>query len=83
MGPGRHPHDLVVPLMMAIVFWPAGTLAYWEGWVYLAVLYLPALLIVPALMARIVGEEAVLRRELSGYSHYTEQVRYRFIPGVW
>ncbi|HRF47872.1 MAG TPA: isoprenylcysteine carboxylmethyltransferase family protein [Anaerolineales bacterium] len=209
---------LFVPLMVAIVFWPAGTLAFWEGWVYLAVLYLPALYmmgwllkhspallerrmnlrertggqpgivivsgvvmiaafmlpgldhrlqwsdvptalviaadlivlasyglvmwvmrtnqyasrvvevsaaqtvintgpyavvrhpmyvgvigmilatplalgsfwallpalgIVPALMARIVGEEAVLRRELAGYSAYVEQVRYRLIPGVW
>jgi protein-S-isoprenylcysteine O-methyltransferase Ste14 len=32
---------LVVPVLAAILFIPAGTLAYWEAWVYLAVLLIP------------------------------------------
>jgi protein-S-isoprenylcysteine O-methyltransferase Ste14 len=32
---------------------------------------------------RIVGEERMLRRELSGYDDYAKQVRYRLAPGLW
>jgi protein-S-isoprenylcysteine O-methyltransferase Ste14 len=40
-------------------------------------------LIVAALGWRAVGEERMLRRELTGYDDYAERVRYRLIPGVW
>jgi len=32
---------LFPPLMILLLFLPAGTLAFWEGWVYLGVLFLP------------------------------------------
>ncbi len=32
---------------------------------------------------RAVGEERLLRRELSGYDEYAKRVRFRLIPGVW
>lgn len=35
------------------------------------------------LMARAVGEEALLTRELEGYREYTGRVRYRLVPRVW
>jgi protein-S-isoprenylcysteine O-methyltransferase Ste14 len=35
------------------------------------------------LMARIVGEEALLVQELDGYREYTQKVRYRLIPLLW
>lgn len=35
------------------------------------------------LMARIVGEEAMLVRELDGYREYTQRVRYRLVPYLW
>ena len=38
----------------------------------------------PAIIAkRIRGEEALLARELEGYSEYMQKVRYRLIPFVW
>jgi protein-S-isoprenylcysteine O-methyltransferase Ste14 len=40
-------------------------------------------LFVPLLMARILGEEAVLRDGLPGYRDYAARVRYRLIPGIW
>jgi len=40
------------------------------------------LIIVP-LVLRILNEEEVLRRELSGYADYCTRVRYRLLPGVW
>jgi hypothetical protein len=30
-----------VPVLCLVLFLPAGTLAYWEAWVYLAVLFIP------------------------------------------
>ncbi len=41
---------LFVPVMMLVLFLPAGTLAYWPGWVYLLVLLGPALAIFPWLL---------------------------------
>ena len=35
------------------------------------------------LMARILGEEAMLGRELEGYREYMQKVRYRLIPLLW
>jgi protein-S-isoprenylcysteine O-methyltransferase Ste14 len=34
---------LAIPVLMALVFIPAGTLAFWEGWLYLAILLVPML----------------------------------------
>lgn len=35
------------------------------------------------LMARIVGEEAMLARDLDGYRDYMQRVRYRLFPLLW
>jgi protein-S-isoprenylcysteine O-methyltransferase Ste14 len=35
------------------------------------------------LMARILGEEEMLARELEGYQEYRQNVRYRLIPCIW
>lgn len=50
---------VAIPLLFAIIFVPAGTLAYWEGWLYLAVLLIPMCFVVvymlknaPELLAR-------------------------------
>jgi protein-S-isoprenylcysteine O-methyltransferase Ste14 len=32
---------------------------------------------------RVVGEERMLHRELTGYDDYARQVRFRMIPGLW
>ena len=32
---------LVLPALVALIFVPAGTLAYWQAWVWLAVLFVP------------------------------------------
>jgi protein-S-isoprenylcysteine O-methyltransferase Ste14 len=34
-------------------------------------------------LLRILDEEAMLHRELAGYTAYTRRVRYRLIPGLW
>lgn len=40
-------------------------------------------LLIPLLVARTLGEEAVLTRDLAGYGDYTRRVRYRLVPGLW
>jgi len=35
------------------------------------------------LMARILGEEKMLKLELEGYREYTQVVRYRLVPYLW
>ena len=41
-------------------------------------------LVYPFLIARrIKGEEALLERELEGYSEYKKRVKYRMIPFIW
>jgi protein-S-isoprenylcysteine O-methyltransferase Ste14 len=38
---------------------------------------------VPFLIVRAMREDALLRRELSGYQEYMQDVRYRLAPGIW
>jgi len=55
-------------------------LSLWLG-SYLAALC--AIIPLALLMARIVLEERLLRRQLPGYSDYVKRVRYRLVPGLW
>lgn len=69
----RHPMYSGVALMCLSL--PVALGSYWA--------IIPAVLIVPVLVARIKNEERVLLRELEGYREYTQKTRYRLIPGVW
>ena len=44
---------------------------------------IPALLIIPVLIFRIMDEEKELLENLDGYKEYTLKTRYRLIPGIW
>jgi protein-S-isoprenylcysteine O-methyltransferase Ste14 len=44
---------------------------------------IPALVMVPVLVARIISEEKLLVAELPGYAEYIQKVRYRMLPGIW
>jgi protein-S-isoprenylcysteine O-methyltransferase Ste14 len=35
------------------------------------------------LVARIIGEERMLVKELRGYADYRKKVKYRLIPHIW
>lgn len=69
----RHPMYLGTSIM-----WLATPVALGSYWA------LPVFLILPiVLVYRIRNEEEVLLRELPGYREYTQNVRYRLIPGIW
>jgi protein-S-isoprenylcysteine O-methyltransferase Ste14 len=69
----RHPmYSGAVPLFVGMPLWlesSAGALL--------------AIVLIGLLVVRIVIEEGLLRRELSGYAAYTERVRYRLFPFLW
>jgi len=69
----RHPMYLGVLLMCISL--PLALGSYWA--------MIPALLIIPVLVARIRNEESVLVRELKGYREYLQKTKYRLIPGIW
>jgi protein-S-isoprenylcysteine O-methyltransferase Ste14 len=69
----RHPMYLAVSVMY--IFSPLALGSYWA--------MIPTLLLLILLVARIRNEERVLLRELKGYQEYTQQTRYRLIPGIW
>jgi protein-S-isoprenylcysteine O-methyltransferase Ste14 len=69
----RHPMYLGSIVMYA--FSPLALGSVWAA--------LPALFMIPVLVARIIGEEKMLVEELPGYADYTQKVRYRLIPGIW
>ena len=69
----RHPMYLGAILMF---FGAPLLLGSWYG-------VLAALAMTVLLMARIVGEEKMLTRELEGYRGYALKVRYRLFPGIW
>ncbi len=69
----RHPMYAAVSIMY--IASPVALGSYWA--------VLPAMLIVPLLVARIRNEEQVLLRELPGYEEYTQTVRFRLLPRIW
>jgi protein-S-isoprenylcysteine O-methyltransferase Ste14 len=72
-GVVRHP--MYVGTLLMYLASPVALGSWWA--------LLPALLIVPILVARIINEEKVLARDLPGYAEYMQETRYRLIPGIW
>ena len=62
--------------VLIMLFGVPPALGSWWGLLFL-------LLFVPALVWRILDEEALLKRDLTGYADYLRTVRYRLVPGVW
>ncbi len=69
----RHPMYLGMVLMY--VFSPLALGSFWA--------LIPAILIIPALMFRLLEEEKVLARDLKGYTGYQANVKYHLFPGIW
>jgi protein-S-isoprenylcysteine O-methyltransferase Ste14 len=72
-GVVRHPMYLAV--MLIYLFSPLALGSYWA--------VIPALLIVPLIIARLKGEEKELTENLDGYREYAMKTRYRLLPGIW
>jgi protein-S-isoprenylcysteine O-methyltransferase Ste14 len=69
----RHPMYTGVILMYG--FTPLSLASWWA--------LIPGILIIPVLVLRILNEEALLSRDLPGYTDYIQKVPWRLLPGVW
>lgn len=68
-------HPMYAGLTVLYIVSPLALGSYWA--------LIPALLILPILVARILSEEKILARELPGYMEYQKKVKFRLLPGVW
>jgi protein-S-isoprenylcysteine O-methyltransferase Ste14 len=69
----RHPMYTAIALMGLAT--PAALGSWWA--------FIPAVLLLAVLAARIKNEERVLATELTGYGDYMRTTVYRLLPGVW
>jgi protein-S-isoprenylcysteine O-methyltransferase Ste14 len=69
----RHPMYFGVTIMYLVS--PLALGSYWA--------VIPALVIIPVLVLRLLNEEKVLERDLKGYAEYETKVKYHLIPGIW
>lgn len=67
------------PFYLGLLLFYAGLALWLKSYASLLTLFVVLL----ALLARIVVEEATLRRTLPGYSAYVARVPYRLVPRVW
>jgi protein-S-isoprenylcysteine O-methyltransferase Ste14 len=68
-------HPMYVGVLIMIIGIPLALDAWW-GLVIIAVS-------LPAFIWRILDEEKFLKKDLPGYSEYTQNVRYRLVPYIW
>ncbi|MFH1016303.1 MAG: isoprenylcysteine carboxylmethyltransferase family protein [Chloroflexota bacterium] len=68
-------HPMYFGVLILYIFSPLALGSYWA--------VIPALLIIPLLVARIMGEEKELQENLEGYREYTMKTKYRLLPGLW
>ena len=61
-----------------VVLYVVSPIVRGSGWAVI-----PALVIIPVIVARILDEEKALENELAGYKEYKQKVKYRLIPFVW
>ena len=68
-------HPMYAAIAMISLATPVALGSWWA--------FIPALLLVAVLAARIRNEERVLAAELAGYGGYMRTTVYRLVPGVW
>ena len=68
-------HPMYLGLLPPYILSPLALGSYWA--------MLPAVLLIPFVVARIWNEETFLARDLPGYREYMQETRYRLIPGIW
>ena len=68
-------HPMYVGMIILYVLSPLVLGSYWA--------LIPALTIIPVIIARIADEEIALEQELPGYKAYKQKVKFRLIPFIW
>jgi len=61
-----------------IVSWLSTPIFFSSTWVWI-----PTMLAITGFIIRTTLEDRTLQEELPGYKEYTQEVRYRLLPGIW
>jgi protein-S-isoprenylcysteine O-methyltransferase Ste14 len=69
----RHPMYIGAILMYG--FSPLALGSWWS--------LIPGLFIIPVFILRLLNEEALLSRDLPGYTDYMQKVPWRLVPNIW
>lgn len=68
-------HPMYVGMVVLYVISPIVLGSWWA--------VIPALVIIPVIVARILDEEIALETDLPGYKEYKQKVKYRLLPFIW
>jgi len=68
-------HPMYVGIILSYLFTPLALGSWWA--------LIPGGIAIAAIIARTSLEDITLREELPGYVEYSEETRYRLLPGVW
>lgn len=68
-------HPMYVGIILSYLFTPLALGSWWA--------LIPGGIAIAAIIARTSLEDKTLREELPGYVAYSEETRYRLLPGVW
>lgn len=68
-------HPMYSGSLLYVLAMPVALGSWWS--------LLIVLLMMPSAIWRIFSEESLLKKQLAGYTDYTQKVRYRIIPFVW
>ena len=75
-GPYRYVrHPMYVGVIIFVLCLPLALGSFFALFLSAAILFV--------FLIRTSLEDKTLQKELPGYKEYTEQVRYRLIPGIW
>ncbi len=69
-------HPMYAGVLVMVIGVPLA-LGSWWGLAFIALITLPGLI------WRILDEEKLLKKDLPGYSEYTQKVHYRLVPHLW
>lgn len=67
-------------LVGIMIFLPAESFSYWQGWLFIGIQFVPMILVGVILMLK---NPALLRKRLDAKEKEHEQVKYKLIPGLW
>jgi protein-S-isoprenylcysteine O-methyltransferase Ste14 len=68
-------HPMYSGMLLLYIATPVALASWWGT--------IPATLLIPAIVLRILNEEQILKRELEGYTEYCKKVRFHLIPFIW
>lgn len=68
-------HPMYTGAMMSFFFTPLALGSWWA--------LIPGLIAIGAMAFRTAMEDKTLQEELPGYKEFTQQTKYRLVPGIW